>query len=214
MTAGFIGFGSLAAEAGVPFWISAMATALIWGLPGQIILVEMYASNAAAIAAVLAVMMSGARFLPMAMSLMPQLRGDREPGLWQYVTAQFVSMTSWAMATHRYRTLEVSQRASYLVGFGSVCILIGIVCCGVGYLLSSTLPHEVRMGLVYLTSAYFIVLLFGDIRTAKVAAALLCGAIAGPAIHLYAPQWSVLLGGLVGGTIAYVIQRQFRVRQR
>ena len=37
MTAGFIGFGALASDSGMPYWIAAIATALMWALPGQII---------------------------------------------------------------------------------------------------------------------------------------------------------------------------------
>jgi hypothetical protein len=33
--------------------------------------------------------------------------------------------------------------------------------------------------------------------------ALACGAVAGPLIHLALPQWSVMLGGLIGGTLAW-----------
>jgi hypothetical protein len=37
--------------------------------------------------------------------------------------------------------------------------------------------------------------------------ALAFGAVAGPLIHLAAPQWSVILGGLVGGTLAWGLLR-------
>ena len=40
--------------------------------------------------------------------------------------------------------------------------------------------------------------------------ALACGAVAGPLIHLAAPQWSVLLGGLIGGTVAWGLRRTKR----
>jgi ABC-type dipeptide/oligopeptide/nickel transport system ATPase component len=33
--------------------------------------------------------------------------------------------------------------------------------------------------------------------------ALACGVVAGPLTYLASPQWSVLLGGLVGGTLAW-----------
>lgn len=36
---------------------------------------------------------------------------------------------------------------------------------------------------------------------------LACGALAGPFIHRIDPQWSVLVTGLVAGTIAYLLNR-------
>jgi hypothetical protein len=40
------------------------------------------------------------------------------------------------------------------------------------------------------------------------AVALACGAIAGPLVHLAWPSWSVVGGGVVGGSIAYLIARR------
>ena len=62
--AGFIGYGALAAENGYSVWLTMIATASIWALPGQLILIELYALGASALAIVLAAVVSSARFLP------------------------------------------------------------------------------------------------------------------------------------------------------
>ena len=36
------GFGSLAQEQGLSLWISMLSTVLIWGMPGQVVHVELY----------------------------------------------------------------------------------------------------------------------------------------------------------------------------
>jgi hypothetical protein len=54
-------------------------------------------------------------------------------------------------------------------------------------------------------SLYFVVLLIGEARPTAVSA-LVCGAIAGPLLYLANTQWSVVSGGLVRGTAAYLIQ--------
>jgi uncharacterized membrane protein YdjX (TVP38/TMEM64 family) len=40
-----------------------------------------------------------------------------------------------------------------------------------------------------------------------VAIALACGGVAGPLFYLLTPQWSVLLAGFIGGTLAFAIHR-------
>jgi predicted branched-subunit amino acid permease len=65
-----------------------------------------------------------------------------------------------------------------------------------------------RLGFLFLNPVYVVVLLIGEARTRLAASALVCGAIAGPLLYLVNPQWSVVSGGLVGGTAAYLIQRQ------
>jgi hypothetical protein len=39
------------------------------------------------------------------------------------------------------------------------------------------------------------------------ALALLCGGIAGPLFHLLTPEWSVVVAGVVGGTLAFGINK-------
>jgi len=52
-----------------------------------------------------------------------------------------------------------------------------------------------------------VLILTGETRTRHGVLALACGAVAGPLIHLASPQWSVMLGGLIGGTAAWGLNR-------
>ncbi|HJL93737.1 MAG TPA: AzlC family ABC transporter permease, partial [SAR324 cluster bacterium] len=65
------GFGSMAQEQGLSLYISILSPVLIWGLPGQVVHVELYGLGAPLIAIVLGVAGANARFLPMTLSMMP-----------------------------------------------------------------------------------------------------------------------------------------------
>lgn len=52
-------------------------------------------------------------------------------------------------------------------------------------------------------------ILVGEVRSRMTAVALACGAFSGPLLYLVNAQWSVLLSGFAGGTLAYLIQRHF-----
>jgi predicted branched-subunit amino acid permease len=78
-----------------------------------------------------------------------------------------------------------------------------VVFTAVGYELAAFLPPLVRQGLVFIGPLYFVLILTGETRTRHGVVALACGAVAGPLTYLASPQWSVLLGGLVGGTLAW-----------
>ncbi len=214
MTAGFIGFGALASDSGMPFWIAALATALMWALPGQIILAEMVAAKAGAIAIVVAVWLSAVRFLPTGMSIMPMMRFERRELLKKLCVAQFVASTSWVLSMRNFPAMPVAERAPWLVGFGTVCTTQGIVLCGIGYLLVGVVPAEVQAGLVYVTPIYFLLLMFGDIRSRTMGVAVTCGVISVPLAHLVSPQWSLLAGGVAGGTLAYLILRMHKDKAR
>jgi len=205
--AGFVGYGSLAGEHGYSIAQVVVATAAIWALPGQLILIEMNAVGASALAIIAAVAMSGARFLPMTMTLTPVLRDARYGPGTLYPAAQLVSMTTWAAAMQGSPGIAAAWRVPYFVGFGAACLATSAICAAAGFLLAGALPPLVRLGFVFLAPVYFFVILIGDARTRLAAVALGCGAIAGPLFHLVSPQWSVLGAGFAGGTLAYFLQR-------
>jgi predicted branched-subunit amino acid permease len=210
MTAGFIGYGSLASDAGMPFAIAAMATMLMWALPGQLVMLEMMAVKATLLLTVFAVTMSAVRLLPMTVTLAALLRSPGANRWREYLAVHFVATTSWALGMRQFPAMPAAQRAPWMAGFGAVCTVVALVCCALGYFAAGALPREIRIGLVFLMPVYFVILLAGDIRTRAMALSLVCGAMAGPAFYLLSPEWSVVLGGLIGGTVAYVLQKQFK----
>jgi len=210
--AGFLGYGSLAADAGYPVWLTLAATFAIWALPGQLVLMEMQAGGAAVVATVLAVSLSAARFFPMTLTLMPLMRdGSSKRRLWQFLlAAQLVSMTTWAVAIRRFedRDLEdLEARWQYFIGFSAVCIGAAAVCAVIGQLLIGALPPLARFGLALLTPLYFFVTLVGEARSKASITALVCGAAVALLLHAVAPGWSLLGAGFIGGTAAYLLQR-------
>lgn len=213
MGAGMVGFGALAFDSGLPVALAVACTVGIWALPGQLVLIEMHLAGAPGALTVLAVALTGARFLPMAIALMPVVRDPDRPRASIYAAAQFVAMTSWAWTMRRCTDMPREVRLSYFTGFAGTCWLVGIIATAAGYYLAGSFSPLMRLGFVFLSPVYFVVLLIGDARTTLAVAALACGAVAGPLLHLVDPQWSVLLSGLIGGTAAYLIQRALGSRR-
>jgi predicted branched-subunit amino acid permease len=207
VVAGMLGFGAFAFEYGLNLWLALICTAGIWALPGQVVLLEMHSGGAPGYLTVLAVMLTGARFLPMTMSLMPVIGHSRYSRPAVYVTAHFISMTGWAWVMGRCAGIPQERRLPYFIGFAVACWAVSIAATATGYFLAGGFPAPLRLGFVFLTPVYFLVILIGDARGALAAWALVCGALAGPLFYLMTPQWSVPLSGLVGGTLAYVIQK-------
>jgi predicted branched-subunit amino acid permease len=208
--AAYIGFGALALESDFSVWLALLSTATIFALPGQLVLVELHTIGAPALAIVSAVMLTNARFLPMTVALMPVIR-DRSHTRYQlYPAMHLLAMTGWAVAMKRAPDLPLPERLPYFVGFAVVTWMACLACTVFGYFVSGSLPHLVKLGLVFLNPLYFILILSGDVRHRLIVLALAFGALAGPLIHLWTPQWSVLLGGFAGGTVGYLVHRLIR----
>lgn len=207
LAAGMLGFGALALEAGFGPLLALACTAGIWALPGQIVLIEMHAAGAPGVVTVVAVMLTAVRFLPMSISLMPMMREPARPAAGLYAAAHFLAMTSWAWTMRRCIDMPREARLPYFVGFAATCWAVASAATLVGYLMAGAFPPVVRLGFVFLNPVYFVVLLIGDARNRTTVVALACGAVAGPLLYLASPQWSVPLGGLIGGTVAWLILR-------
>jgi predicted branched-subunit amino acid permease len=208
LVAGFLGFGALAAAHDIPLSVAVASTAVIWALPGQIVFVEMHSLAAPLLATVLAVMLSSARFLPMTLMLMPEMRDPRHRAWKYYVAAQLLSLAGWTMAVARFPEMPRAQRLAWFFGFTLVLVSVSAASTAAGYLGADHLPPLARLALVFMVPMYYLLILTGAVRERIAALGLACGAIAGPLAHLATPEWSVLLGGLAGGTAAYLILRR------
>ncbi len=208
---GMAGFGSLARDSGLDLWAALAASAGVYGLPGQVVFVELYATGADWFAVVLGAAMGNARFFPMAVSFMPLLRvGIRRPA-WLFLLVQFLSTTSWAAAMRAYGNLPAELRRHYFAGFGMLAMAAGIVGTAIGFFATGALPRPVALGLIFL-NPLFIGLLLIDTRLMMAIAALAAGAVAGPLFHLVSPDWGVLVAGIAAGTGIFLVSEFLRRR--
>jgi len=199
-----MGFGSLAADAGLSLWAALASTAGVWGLPGQVAMVELYATGANLLAIVLAVSFANARFMPMAMSLLPMMRGaDAKRGK-EFLLSQLMSVNSWAVCLEAFPSIPRELRACYFTAFTVTILIAGLTGTALGFLAVAVLPRAVTLGLIFLVPCYY-ALLFAGTRARHNVAALLLGAVAGPALFMLAPDWSLLLTGLIAGSAAFFL---------
>ena len=61
------------------------------------------------------------------------------------------------------------------------------------------------MGLAILNPIYFTCMMFGAMKTLQISISIILGAILGPVFYFFSPEWSILLGGIIAGTIGYLI---------
>lgn len=207
LVAGFLGFGALAAAQKIPLGIAVASTALIWALPGQLVFVEMHTLAAPLAVTVLAVMLSSARFLPMTLMLMPEMRDPRHRAWKYYLVAQLLSLSGWTMAVARFPQMPREERLPWFYGFTLVLMATSALSTAAGYLGADRLTPGAQLGLVFMVPMYYLLILVGAVRERIAALGLASGALAGPLAYLVSPEWSVVLGGLVGGTIAFFALR-------
>lgn len=212
LMAGMVGFGALARESGFSVWLALATSGFIWALPGQVVLVEMFAVGASLVAIVLAVSFTATRFLPMTMTLVPQLHVERSRKR-LYAVAQLIAMTTWAGMMRRAPSLPPERRLAFFTGFSLMCWGVSIPGTALGFFSTGHVPAAVTLGMVFLNPLFFL-LLFAEVRQRSSQLALAIGAVAGPSIHFLSPGWTLLACGIGGGTLAFFIGRAWRHRGR
>ena len=64
---------------------------------------------------------------------------------------------------------------------------------------------SMMIGLAILNPVYFLCMMVGASKTIPITLSVLFGIILGPIIYLFSPEWSILLAGIIGGSIAYLV---------
>jgi predicted branched-subunit amino acid permease len=214
LAAGYMGFGALAAGNGLTFAGTVLSTLFIWALPGQLILIEMHTLGAPFFAVLLSVMLSAVRFLPMTVVMMPLLREAPSRRVHYYAAAQLISMTGWAWVMARFPSIPPERRLGYFFGFALTLMASASTATALGFIAGDLLPPLAKLAFVFMSPVYFLLMLAGSVSDALGRAAILFGAIAGPLAHLITPQWSVMVAGVLGGTLGYLSHRAWRRQAR
>lgn len=206
LVASMAGFGSLARESGFSLGMALTATAGVWGLPGQLALVELYAAGVSTFFVVLAVSLANARFMPMAASFIPMLRDGVKQFGWMFLLVQLLSINSWAAGQRAFPHIATKVRPHYFLVFALICMTAGLIGTALGYFGIGNLPRPAALGLIFLNPLFFSVLL--ATTTARPAIiAMLLGAPLGPLFHMLSPDWGLLATGLIGGSLAFCLCR-------
>lgn len=201
-----MGFGSLARSVGFSPEMAAVASALIWGLPGQLAMVELTATGQGIIAIVVACSLANARFFPMVVSFIPQM--TREPTSFGKLLlfAQLLSINSWAVCLREFPGIEPVARKLYFSVFASSIVFAAIVGTLLGYYAAAVLPKALVLGLIFLSPLFF-ALVLSSVKGAGPRASLILGCLVVPLAHSFFPAIDLLLTGLVGGSCGFLLGR-------
>lgn len=201
-----MGFGSLARGAGFGADMAAVASLLIWGLPGQLAMAELTRTGQGLVAIVFACSLANARFLPMVVAFMPTLARERASLPRMLLDAQLLSINSWAMCMREFPQVEAAYRHRYYVTFASSILLAAIAGTLLGFHSAVLLPAPLVLGLIFVSPLFFALVLSAvPGRAERISMLLGCATI--PLAHYLWPAVDLLITGLVGGSLGFALAR-------
>ena len=203
--ASFIAIGALLKNLGFSIQESIFSTFLTYALPGSLVMVESMLIGSSLISIFLAVWLVNARLYPMTVALMPLLIHKNQPRWKYYLSCHFIAVSSWLIMKDNYQTIKKESRIDFWIGIGTATWTVAIFSTVIGYIVSDFLNKDMLIGLAIVNPIYFICMMIGAMKTIQISLSVVLGAILGPALYFLSPEWSILFGGFIAGTIAFFI---------
>ena len=201
----FIAIGALLKNIGFNIQESILSTMLIYALPGSLVMAESILIGASLLSIFFAVWFVNARLYPMAVSLFPLMMDKSQPKWKYYLSCHFIAVSAWLIMKSSYEKIEKKDRVDFWIGIGSATWTVAVLSTIIGFYLSDYLNKDMLMGLAILNPIYFTCMMVGAMKTIQINLSVIFGAILGPIFYFFSPEWSILLGGLVAGSVAYFI---------
>ncbi|MCW2285013.1 putative branched-subunit amino acid permease [Rhodoblastus acidophilus] len=197
--------GALARAADMPPGAAMLATALIWAGPGQILFFGAIAAKTAPATIAFAVSLSSVRLLPMCLSVLPMLRGERSRRLTLLFASHFIAVTVWTESLRRLPEIDKARRPPFFFGFALACIGLTTLTSGLGYWLTAAVPAPLAAGLMMLSPIYFLAATARAARDGSDWLAIGAGAALAPLTQIFVGGgFDLMILALVGGGGAWL----------
>jgi predicted branched-subunit amino acid permease len=203
----YIGLAALAHDFGFSLWWVMASTVLVWAGPAQVILVSALGAGANPVETALAVGVSSARLLPMVISLLPLIKHKDTRTRDLVLPAHLTAVSMWIEALRLLPPMPRELRIPFANGLGLSFMCAAHVGTCIGYYLATSLPPLLTAGLLFLTPMSFLISTTRNCRVLADWLALAFGLVLGPLLAWWQLGLDLLWTGVVGGSLAYGIQR-------
>tara|TARA_B100001057_G_scaffold318865_1_gene319171 strand:+ start:679 stop:1383 length:705 start_codon:yes stop_codon:yes gene_type:complete len=201
----FVAIGALLKNVGFNIQESILSTVLIYALPGSLVMAESILIGASLLSIFIAVWFVNARLYPMAVSLFPLMMDESQPKWKYYLSCHFIAVSAWLIMKSNYESVEKKDRVDFWIGIGTATLSVSVLATILGFYLADYLNKDMLMGLAILNPIYFTCMMVGAMKTLQITLSVILGAILGPVFYFFSPEWSILLGGFLAGSVSYLV---------
>ncbi len=203
-----IGFGAIAREAGLDFFQTTASTLLIWGMPGQVAMVSLYAGGSSLFVIFTAVALANMRMMLMSISGadMLGLNTEKMPFIKKLFYIQFLAISGWAQLTYRESHYSKEQLRQYYIGFTAMLFMLAVSGTMIGFMLDDLVPAHIKPLIIFITPIYILLLLVNAKQTVNKWAGCFGGVIC-PLLYPIFSDWSIFIAGFIGASLAVLMTK-------
>ena len=179
-------------------------------MPGQVAFVQLSSEGVLGWTLVIAVTIANLRMLPLTLASIPLVRDKPGITIRHFWLAQINSVTGFVQLTDAAARIDDRRSLDrYFEGFCIGTLILGAAGTAIGHTLASKLPEQGIRALIFVTPLYLL-LLSGRTRDSMMLGAAVLGCIFVPIAHTWSADWGVIVGGLIGGTLAFIAMETSR----
>ena len=203
----YMGIGALAHDYGFSLGWVLLSTVLVWAGPAQVIIISALGAGATPLEVALAVGLSGVRFLPMVMSLLPLIRGPQTRFRHLVLPAHLTAASLWIESFRLLPLVPRERRLPFCNGLGCGFMVAGQAGAVIGFYLAGSLPRLLSAALLFLTPMSFLVSNARNSRLLADRLALGLGLAVGPLLAYAQVGLDLMWTGIIAGSAAYGVHR-------
>ena len=197
--------GALFKNIGFNLQESVFSTFLTYALPGSLAMAETMIIGGSLLNIFFAVWLVNSRLYPMTVSLMPLMMHDSQPK-WKYnISCHMVAVSAWLINQKNYRSISKAHRIDYWMGVGTATWSIAIIATLIGFIAADYLNKDIMIGLAIVNPIYFMCMMIGSMKTFQINSSIILGFVLGPSFYFISPEWCILFGGFIAGTVAFFL---------
>lgn len=206
LAATMLGFATMAREAGLSLAMTLASTGGIWGLPGQVAMVGLWAGGSSLFLIFIAVTMANMRMLLMMISAsdimnMKQLKLP----LWKHMMYfHMMAVTGWIQVGYVAPHHSPQSLLHYYRGFACTIFTMALLGTTAGYFVSDLVPSNILRIVIYITPLYLILLSLSA-RQIGNRLAVIMGGIFALLFYPFFGQSALFIAGLLGGIVSFAV---------
>ena len=206
MSAAMFGFGVFACEAGLDLYLCIGSLIILWSMPGIVIFVSLYTAGTPIFLLFTTVLLANMRqfFLVLSGMTLMNIHSHKIPFISKLFWAHLISPTGWAELIKIKNEFQEKDLLSFFRGLSLALITINTFTTIIGFKLYDILPTDIVSIPVFIMPLYITILMLRAVEL-YYRIAVVSGGIIGPILYPYIGDWSIIIGGLVGGTVGLLI---------
>ena len=206
LAATMLGFATMAREAGLSLAMTLASTGGIWGLPGQVAMVGLWAGGSSLLLIFIAVSMANMRMLLMMISAsdMMNIKQLNLP-LWKHLLYfHMMAVTGWIQVGYMAPHHSPQSLLQYYRGFACTIFIMALLGTMAGYFVADLIPSEILRIVIYITPLYLILLSLSARQTGN-RLAVIMGGIFAILLYPFMGHSALFIAGMLGGIVSFSI---------